>query len=102
MRWMKAKATFYGKRLADELIKMQNVAVGTIAPDFTAPLADGGVLSLYETPAKVKIVNFWASWSVPCREENVNFLTMYKRYRPKGWELSVFQSIQTDRLGYPR
>ena len=94
-----AKATFYGKRLADELIKMQNVAVGTIAPDFTAPLADGGVLSLYETPAKVKIVNFWASWSVPCREENVNFLTMYKRYRPKGLEI-ISVSIDTNRQAW--
>lgn len=82
-----AKATFYGKQLADELVKMQNVAIGAVAPDFTAPLADGGVLSLYETPANVKIVDFWASWSAPCREENVNFLTMYKRYRPKGLEI---------------
>lgn len=93
------KTTFYGKRLADELVKMQNVAVGVVAPDFTAPLADGGVLSLHEAPAKVKIVNFWASWSAPCREENVNFLTMYKRYRPKGLEI-ISVSIDVNRQAW--
>ncbi len=81
------KATFYGKRVADELLKMQKIAIGAIAPDFSGPLADGGVLSLYETNAKVKVVNFWASWSEPCRQENVNLLTIYKRYRPKGLEI---------------
>lgn len=82
-----AQATFYGKRIVDELNKMQKIAVGAVAPDFSAPLADGGVLALHETRAKVKIVNFWASWSKPCRDENVNLLRLYKRYRPKGLEI---------------
>lgn len=82
-----AKATFYGKRIADELNKMQQVAVGAVAPDFSAPLADGGVIALHEAKAKVKVVNFWASWSKPCRDENVALLKIYKRYRPKGLEI---------------
>ncbi len=83
----KAKASFYGKRVAAELAKMQEIAIGAIAPNFSAPLADGGVLSLHETKAKVKIVNFWASWCQPCRNENVNLLKIYKRYRPRGLEI---------------
>ena len=42
-----AQATFYGKRIVDELNKMQKIAVGAVAPDFSAPLADGGVLALH-------------------------------------------------------
>ena len=83
----KAKASFYGKRVAVKLAEMQKVAVGAIAPNFSAPLADGGVLALHETKGKVKIVDFWASWCQPCRQENVNLLKLYKRYRPRGLEI---------------
>ena len=65
----KAKATSYGKQIAADLEMMKKVAVGEIAPNFSAPLADGGVLSLHETKAKVKVVDFWASWCGPCRGE---------------------------------
>lgn len=82
-----AKSTFYGKRVADELARVQKIAIGAIAPNFTAPLADGGVLSLHETKGKVKIVDFWASWCAPCRQENVNLIQIYKRFRPKGLEI---------------
>lgn len=82
-----AKATIYGKQVAGELVKLEKVTVGAVAPNFSAPLADGGVLSLHETKAKVKVVDFWASWCLPCRQENVNLIKIYKRYRPKGLEI---------------
>jgi thiol-disulfide isomerase/thioredoxin len=69
------------------LVKLEKVTVGAVAPNFSAPLADGGVLSLHETKAKVKVVDFWASWCLPCRQENVNLIKIYKRYRPKGLEI---------------
>ena len=82
-----ARATIYGKQVAGELVKLEKVTVGAVAPNFSAPLADGGVLSLHETKAKVKVVDFWASWCLPCRQENVNLIKIYKRYRPKGLEI---------------
>lgn len=82
-----AKATFYGKRVAAMVDRLEQVAVGAVAPDFTAPLADGGVLSLHEAKAKVKVVNFWISQHRPCRQENLNMLQIYKRFRPKGLEI---------------
>lgn len=61
----KARATTYGKEVAAELVKLEKVAIGAIAPNFSAPLADGGVLSLHEAKGKVKVVDFWASCVVP-------------------------------------
>ena len=95
----KAKATSYGKQIAADLEMMQKVAVGEIAPNFSAPLADGGVLSLHETKAKVKVVDFWASWCAPCRAENVNLIKIYKRYRPKGLEI-ISVSIDNNRQAW--
>ncbi len=91
-----AKATPYGKQIATELEKIQKIAIGAVAPNFSAPLSDGGVLSLHETKAKVKVIDFWASWCQPCRMENVNLIKIYKRYRPKGLEI-ISVSIDDNR-----
>lgn len=83
----KAQSSFYGKKIVAHLSKLENLAIGATAPDFSAPLADGGTVKLNEVNAKVKIVYFWSSWSAPSREENVNLVKLYKQYRPNGLEI---------------
>jgi len=43
--------------------------IGKPAPDFTVALIDGGTFTLSEARGQPVIVNLWASWCAPCREE---------------------------------
>lgn len=90
-----AKATSYGKAIAQQIERYKQVEIGSVAPDFKLNTLDNTIVSLHEKPAKLKIVNFWAAWSAPCRAENVNLLRIYEQYHLKGLEIySVY--IDTD------
>ena len=58
--------------------------VGRPAPDFTLPLFSGGTLSLHSLKGKPVVLNFWASWCIPCREETPLLVRMRKTYGPLG------------------
>ena len=45
------------------------VKVGEEAPNFTVEMFDGSTVSLAELRGKVVLLNFWATWCPPCREE---------------------------------
>jgi DsbE subfamily thiol:disulfide oxidoreductase len=56
--------------------------VGKAAAPFTAEKLDGtGTLSLSDYAGKVVVLNFWASWCPPCKEENPALLRVWERYR---------------------
>lgn len=85
------KDTKHGKKIKknlDELLKpvvtVPPVEIGTVAPNFSAPNPDGKVVSLNESKGKVTIIDFWASWCKPCRQENPNMVALYKQYHSKG------------------
>jgi len=56
--------------------------VGKPAPAFTLPsLADGATVSLDQYRGKIVVLNFWASWCIPCKEENPALTDVWERYR---------------------
>jgi len=62
----------------------EDVSVGAIAPDFSAPNLNGASQSLYTSLGKYTLVDFWASWCGQCRVESPKLVSTYNRYRDKG------------------
>lgn len=54
---------------ADEIEATTLVKAGDTAPDFTVEMFDGGKATLSELRGKVVLLNFWATWCPPCRQE---------------------------------
>ena len=57
------------------------------APTFTLASRTGGQVSLADLKGQVVMINFWASWCGPCRQEMPLLDQMYKRYSPLGFTL---------------
>jgi peroxiredoxin len=57
------------------------------APGFSLRSSDGQQVSLGQMKGKVVMVNFWATWCVPCRQEMPHLQALYERYNSLGFEL---------------
>jgi len=71
--------------LAWGLRKVQAGPLGTgMAPDFTITGFDGRTVTLSKLRGQVVIVNFWASWCPPCREEAAYLEETWRKYEGEG------------------
>ena len=57
------------------------------APDFTLRSLDGVNLRLAEQRGRVVMVNFWATWCGPCKQEMPHLSRLYEKYRASGFTL---------------
>jgi peroxiredoxin len=65
----------------------QAIAPAGVAPDFTLRSTDGQNLRLHEQRGQVVLVNFWATWCGPCKQEMPHLDRLYDKYRASGFVL---------------
>jgi len=73
----------YQEKLAD----MEKLAVGQSAPDFELATPEGDSLALSDLRGQYVLIDFWAAWCKPCRDENPNVVRVYNQYKDENFEI---------------
>lgn len=67
-----------------------------VAPDFTLTTFDGEKITLSELRGKPVVINFWASWCIPCRKEAPLLERVWQDYRERGLILLGVDYVDTE------
>lgn len=86
-----------GNVIKEHIRKKENIQIGMLAPDFKAIDINQQTITLNQFKNKnVVLLDFWASWCVPCREDIPFLKDRYKKYHSKGLEI-VAVSVDLER-----
>jgi cytochrome c-type biogenesis protein len=75
----------------------EGLKVGQRAPDFTAQTLNGQTVSLSSYQGQVVLLNFWATWCGPCREEMPDFQAIYDVHGADGFAVLAVNNTPTER-----
>lgn len=78
------KQSEQAKQIAGEIATREKIEPGKPAPDFTATDINGKKFTFSKLKGKYVVLDFWASWCVPCRKSNPHMKELYEKYGKKG------------------
>lgn len=81
------KASAQGRQYGEMLRGLKEVAIGAQAPNFSQKTPDGKMVSLADYRGKYVLVDFWASWCRPCRQEHPAVVKAYEAYKGRNFDI---------------
>jgi thiol-disulfide isomerase/thioredoxin len=82
-----ATMLYFGFHAARRSAHTHGSAKATAAPDFTLESLDGKNVSLSDLRGKAVLLNFWATWCVPCKIEMPWLVDLQAKYGPQGFQI---------------
>lgn len=68
--------------------------VGMRAPNFSTVTLEGEPVALEDLRGQVVLINFWATWCTPCKEEMPDFQRVYERFNPRGFTVLAVNFLE--------
>lgn len=84
---------------AAHIEEIKPLSIGQQAPDFSSLTPEGEEVSLSDFRGQYVLLDFWAAWCAPCREENPNIVAQYHAFKDKGFRI-LGVSLDRDRTAW--
>jgi peroxiredoxin len=84
-----------------QMERVKPVSIGHKAPDFATAGIDGKPVKLSDYKGKYVMIDFWASWCMPCRQENPNVVKQYNTFKSKGFNI-LGVSLDKDKVPWQK
>lgn len=92
----KVRRSYGGRQVSATLYGIAHSSIGKKCPHFSQKDQEGRKINLEDFRGKYLLVDFWASWCVPCREENPNLKYLYSTFRSYNFEI-ISISLDVDK-----